>query len=312
MLEILNNILPVFIIIGIGYGAVKSGYLKPGLADNLNALAVRLAVPILLFNAMYNLDFASAFAWPLLVSFYIGAIASFFLTVILARAIFKRRPGEAVAVGFCATFSNTVLLGIPIAERVLGPEIMPLVFGIIALHAPSLYAIGIITMEFAKRDGRGFGRTLSVAGRSIFANPLMVGISGGALLNMLSISLPVPLVASIEMVAKAAIPLALIGIGGALTNYQLKSRLSETVTVSVISLLVHPAIVFVVSYYVLGLQLQYVQVAVIIAAMPPGLNIYIFAVMYDRAVALSASTIIVATMASILTISTWFWIFSWF
>jgi malonate transporter len=290
---------------------VKSGYLKSDLAGNLNALAVRLAIPILLFRAMYSLDFATALHWPLLASFYIGAIASFYLSTLLAKLIFNRRSGEAVAVGFCAMFSNTVLLGVPIAERSLGPEILPLVFGIIAFHAPCIYATGIMTMEFARRDGRGFGQTLMVAGRSIFENPLMIGILSGALFNVLSISLPTPLEASVDMIANAAIPLALVGIGAAMTGYQLKSRLSETVTVSVISLIVHPAIVFVISHYLLGLPLQYVKVGVIIAAMPPGFNIYIFAVMYDRAVALSASTIIVATMASILTISMWLWIFSW-
>ena len=119
MLAILLNILPVFILMGIGWLAVKTGYLKDSLADHLNAFTVRLAVPVLLFRAMVNLDFSQAFNIPTLVGFYSGAIVSFTVGIILARKVWKRRPGEAIAVGFCALFSNTVLLGIPIMLRVL-------------------------------------------------------------------------------------------------------------------------------------------------------------------------------------------------
>lgn len=308
MFEILNTILPVFLIMAIGYLAVRSGYLNHEISDNLNAVTVKLAVPVLLFRAIYHLDFEKAIHWQVLASFYSGAIISFLLAATLARGVFKRRPGEAVAVGFCAMFSNTVLLGIPIAERAFGTDILPLVFGVIAFHAPVLYVIGIISMEFARSDGRSARQTLATAMRSILANSLMIGIVLGAILNKLSVTLPTPIEVAVNMIASAAIPIALIGIGAALTRYEMKSEISETVMVSLMSLIVHPAIVFMISHYFLGLPTPFVQAAVIIAAMPPGMNIYIFALMYNRAIALSASSLIGATVASIFTISGWLWL----
>jgi predicted permease len=47
------------------------------------------------------------------------------------------------------------------------------------------------------------------------------------------------------------------------------------------------------------------RTAVLLAAMPPGMNIYVFAVMYQRAQALAASAILMATAASVVTISLW-------
>ncbi|MCF6320427.1 MAG: AEC family transporter [Rhizobiaceae bacterium] len=310
MLEILFTILPVFIIMATGYGAVKIGYLKSEISDSLNTITVRFAVPVLLFRAIYNLDFKEAIQWPMLAGFYLGATLSFVITILIARVIFKRRPGEAVAVGFFALFSNTVLIVVPLAERAFGPEILPLVFGIIAFHAPSLYAIGMVTMEFARSDGRSVGKTLNVAARSIFANPLMIGILLGAFLNQISLPLPLPVTAAIDMIANAAIPIALIGIGAALTRYKIKSEMSETALVTVMSLIIHPAIALFFTHYLLGLPQQFVQAAVIIAAMPPGMNIYIYAVMYNRAVALSASAIVVATFTSIFTLFGWLWLLS--
>lgn len=307
MFEIVNTILPVFMIIAAGYVVMKTNYLSSTAAEALNTFAARFAVPVLLFRAIYNLEFDATLQWPVLASFYIGVVVSFVIAGLLAKTLFKRRPGEAIAVGFCAFFSNTVMLGLPISERAFGPEILPWVYGIIAFHAPFLYAMGMISMEFARSDGRTIGQTLKVAVGSIFSNPLMIGIVAGAILNKLSVPIPSALEASVEMVASTAIPLALFGIGAVLPRYKMKSELSETAMVTVVSLIIHPTIAFLISYYLLGLQAQYVQVVVIIAAMPPGMNIYIFALMYDRAVALSASTVLVATSASIITITGWLW-----
>ncbi len=293
-----------------GYLAVKTRYLNSEIADSLNTFTVRFAVPVLLFRAIYNLDLENSIQWPILFGFYAGAIASFYITMWIAKIGFKRSPGEAVAVGFCAMFSNSVLLGIPIAERAFGSEILPLVYGIIAFHAPSLYIIGMISMEFSRSDGRKVLQTVNAALKSIFANSLMIGILSGALLNILEIPIPRPLVASINMVAESAIAVALIGIGASLSRYKMKSEMSETAVVSFMSLIVHPAIVFVITFALLDLQKEYVYAAVIVAAMPPGMNIYIFAMMYKRAVALSASALIGANIASIFTISAWIWVLS--
>lgn len=308
MLSILVAVLPVFILIGVGYGAVRTGYLKDNIADALNAFAVRVAVPVLLFRAMATLDFGQAFAPAMLFSFYAGAFVCFAGGIIVARTIFKRRPGEAVAVGFAGTFSNSLLLGLPIVERAYGEATMTAAFGIIALHAPLLYAVGMITMELMRRGGRTVGASLLAATRSILANPLMAGILAGVAVNASGLPMPEPVRAAVDMLAAAAIPVALVGIGAALTRYTLTAALPETLTASAFALVLHPAIAFVLSHYVFGLSSVAVHAAVGLAAMPPGVNIYIFASLYDRAVNLAASTLLLATAMSVVSITVWLYI----
>ncbi|MCB1455636.1 MAG: AEC family transporter, partial [Nitratireductor sp.] len=55
----------------------------------------------------------------------------------------------------------------------------------------------------------------------------------------------------------------------------------------------------------LNLPMEYVRAAVVIAAMPPGMNGYIFAAMYDRAMGVAASSLIVANLLSVFTITAW-------
>lgn len=305
MLTILSTVAPVFILIALGYGAVRSGYLRNEIADYLNAFAIKLAVPALLFTAMVRIDFGQVFSWRVLISFYSGALICFAVGIILARLVFKRRPGESVAVGFAAMFSNSVLLGLPILERAHGQDVMMIGFGIIAFHAPVIYTAGMITMEMMRRDGRPLGVTLQSAGRSLVANPLMAGILAGVTVNLLNIPLPGVIAAPFQMLAAAAIPAALIGMGAALTRYKINEDLPETAMVAALSLVLHPAIAFGLAWGVFDLPKDMVLAIVTIAAMPPGINIYIFATIYDRAVGLAASALLVSTVLSVLSISAW-------
>ena len=75
--------------------------------------------------------------------------------------------------------------------------------------------------------------------------------------------------------------------------------------VSALALCLHPAVAFLVAHYGFGLTGLPLQVAIVLAAMPPGVNIYFFANIYNRAVSLSASVLIVANLLGLLTIPMW-------
>ncbi|MDZ7823828.1 MAG: AEC family transporter [Ahrensia sp.] len=310
MLDIFLAVLPVFILIATGYLAVRLAYMPTTLGDALNQFAIKIAVPTLLFRAMMNLDFQTAFSPGGLISFYTGAFTCFVLGIVLSRIFFARTPGESVSVGFAATFSNSVLLGLAIVERSFGQAALTPVFGVIAFHAPSLYIAGMLTMELMRRDGQPLGLTLRKAAKSIFANPLMIAILAGVVFNLSGLAMPEAPMSAINMLAGAAIPVALVGIGAAMTKYQIRASLSESLMVAVLSLIIHPLIAFALAHYVFELDPQIIRAIVTIAAMPPGMNIYIFAVMYDRAVSLAASAFLICTVLSIATITIWLYVLS--
>lgn len=308
MLQIVLIVLPVFLLIAAGYLAVLLRYLPVAIADALSGFAIKLAVPCLLFTAMIRINFASAFSWQILISFYVGAVVCFVSAILIARTVFKRRPGEAASVGFAATFSNSLLLGVPIVERAHGDDALMFAFGVIAVHAPILYTIGMVTMEIMRRDGKTFTQTAQDAARSIIANPLIVGITFGLLVNVSGINVPEAVNVPIQMLASAAIPAALVGMGAALTRYQVTADLPEIGVVSAFSLVIHPAIAFLLSHVIFDLPEPTVLAIVTVAAMPPGVNIYVFAALYDRAVGLAASALLIATALAMVTVSSWLYI----
>ncbi len=90
MSALLDVILPVFLIIGFGYVAARRGLVSDTAVDALMRYAQNFALPLLLFQNVATLDLGSAFAPPLLLSFYIGAFSGFAFGFLMARFVFHR------------------------------------------------------------------------------------------------------------------------------------------------------------------------------------------------------------------------------
>jgi len=296
---LLDVVLPVFVLLGAGYFATNIG------VDGLMVFTQRFAIPCLLFRATSGLDLNAYLDWRLLFSFYLGAIICFFLGIMGARYIFNRRPGEAVAIGFGALFSNSVMLGLPIMERAFGADALAPNYAIVAFHAPFCYLIGITWMEVTRADGRSAAATSALVVKSMFKNALMIGIALGFAVNLTGFTPPAPVSSAVDLMVQAALPAAIFGLGGVLTRYRVKDNLSQVAMVGVLSLLIHPAIALTLSWQVFDLPVGMVRAAVLTAARAPGVNTYIFASMYNRATGVNSSAVLVLTLISILSVSFW-------
>lgn len=305
MQALLNVILPVFIVLGFGYLAVWRNWFSQAGVDGVMVFTQKFAIPCLLFNAIANLDLDQSFEWRLLSSFYIGALSGFALGVWGARFLFKRNWQDAIAIGFCCLFSNSLLLGLPITERAYGSDALTANFAIIALHSPFCYGVGITAMEIVRARESGGRASLFKVLQAMFSNAMIVGITLGLIVNLLDVSLPGPLSEAIALIARAALPAALFGLGGVLVQYRPQGDLRVALYVCVISLAIHPMITFALSSatYV---SVEATRSAVITAAMAPGVNAYIFANMYGRGQRVAASAVLIATAISIIT--AWMWL----
>jgi len=311
MIAVLEVIGPVFALVGLGYFSVMRGLFPTSGVGGLISFVNNFATPCLLFQAMLHIDFQNAFKFTYLLSFYVGAFSAFTVSFLIARYAFKRPPGQSVAVGFSAYFTNTVLLGLPIIQRAYGDEALPNLYAIIGFHAPLLMSFGMLAMEFARRDGTPMKEAAVQSLSRVARNPLLIGISLGILANISGISLPGVIDDATKMLATAVLPAALFGLGGALNQYKLRDSVGQALISSSLKLILHPAIALVLSHYVFGLDPFLVKVAVLTAAMPAGLNVYIFATFYNRATDIAANTVLCSTVLGVATISGWLLFLGW-
>ena len=296
---------PVFLIIGAGYLSVRFRVLTDDNIHGLMNFAQRVAIPCLLFRAISQLDFETNFDLQFMASFYAGSLCSFFLGLVGARYIFKRSIEDSIAIGFTALFGNTVLIGLAIVERAHGGGALDGTFLLIAFHAPFCYLIGITAMEIAKGGTARVAQACAAVISGMFRNAIMLGILAGLILNFLDISVHGLVGDAVDALKLTALPAALFGLGGILVRYRPEGDIKIIAMVCVLALLVHPTATWLLAVRTFGLELDLVRSSVITAAMAPGINAYIFASMYERARRVAASSVLVGTALSIITVSAW-------
>ena len=304
MSDLLEVILPVFLVIGFGYAAAWKLGLKEAAVDGLMSFAQGFAFPVLLFRGISRLHLGDTFDPTMLGAFYTGVVVGFFAGLLGARYLFHRPWEDSVAVAFTAAFSNGGLLGLPITERAYGAEALSYNFAIIAFHAPFVYMLSVTAMEIVRAGGRSVGATLLSVVRSMAKNPFVIGIGLGAIANVTHLPIPGPVAGAVDMIAAAAIPTALVGLGGVLYRYRPEGDLKLVAWIAGVSLVVHPAVVYGLAQ-AFDLSLGATRSAVLMAAMAPGVNSYVFANMYGVAKRVAATAVLVATGLSIVTIWVW-------
>ncbi|MDE0110938.1 MAG: AEC family transporter [Albidovulum sp.] len=305
MHALLEVTLPVFIIIGAGYVSVLKKFFSPSDVNSLMAFAQRFAIPCLLFNAISKLRLGENFDAGIIASFYISSTICFFLGILGAILIFGRTKEDAICIGFAAFFGNTVLLGLSIVDRAYGQSSMPAAYLIAAIDAPYCYILGITAMAIAQKGGRSILENMRSIIVSVFRNSFMVAIFLGFAVNAANIELPRVLTDSLDMISVAALPAALFALGGILVEYKPEGDLKVISMVCLLSLVAHPALAWLFSSQLLGLEHKIVRSATVMSAMAPGVNAYIFANMYDRAKRVAASSVLIGTVLSIATASVW-------
>ena len=306
MSALLDVIIPVFLIIGFGYCTVWARLFSIDTIDGLMKFSQNFAIPVLLFNSIAKVDLVNIFDLNLFFSFYVGAMAGFLIGFFGSHYLFNRSLEDSVAIGFCCLFSNTVMLGLPITERAYGEDALQHNFAIVSIHAPFCYFLGITVMELVKSSEKSISKKSVVILRAMFSNALVVGIILGFLVNICGIILAESIQASIDMITAVALPAALFGMGGVLYQYRPAGDIGPIIMICTISLLIHPAIVWLTGS---NLELTDMQLrsAVITAAMAPGINTYVFANMYGKAKRVASTGVLLSTALSIGTV--WLWLY---
>jgi predicted permease len=304
MQALIDVILPVFIVVGFGYLVVWRGLFSTSAVDGLMSYTQNFAIPCLLFIALIQIDLSQAYSLKLMSSFYIGAASGFALGFLGARYLFRRSAQDSVAIGFVSLFSNSVMMGLAITERAYGVEALVANFAIVSMHAPFCYFVGITAMEIAKSDGESIGKVASNVVRSMMKNALFIAIILGLMINIMNVTLPKATLDGAHMIAQTALPAALFGMGGVLYQYRPEGDFGPIAWVVGISLLIHPAIVWMLGQ-IWNLSVSELRSAVLTSAMAPGINCYIFASIYNRAKRVAASGVLIATSLSVFTIWVW-------
>lgn len=303
MTALLDVIAPVFGILGLGFLAARGRLLDTAGVKGLVLFVFNFAIPVLLFRSMAGMEFPEEIPWSFLGAFYLGALTVYAAGMALAKWGYGKPLEEQAIFGMAAGFSNTVLLGIPIVLTALGPEAALPLFLIIGFHSAILMPVTVALIHLGRGEGVSASEQAGYVVTEIVKNPIVMGLFLGLLANAVGLDLPGPLDRLTELLGGAAVPCALFAMGASLAAYPAGSDTAPAAVLATLKLVVHPLIVWVMVGPVLGLEGIWVPTAVVMAAMPTGVNVYLFGARYDAAPSVAARTVLLASAVSVVTLS---------
>ena len=308
MNAILITVVPVFLLIGLGYLAARFKLMEGAGVVGLNNFVFLFAIPALLFRTAMKVDIGASAPWRLWAA-YFGAMAIIWLlAVLISPKIPSLRPAGGAAAAMGSSFGNLVMMGIPLSFAHYGEAAVVPAALIVAIHAPVHWFIATLRAEWVGRGGGSLAATLKELVLSLAKNPIVMALVAGALWGATGLGLHPIADRTITMLGGAGGPAALFALGLSLAAFGLKGHMRGVSIILVLKMAVFPLVAAIMAFKVFDLPPLTASIIVLFACLPPGANAYLFATRYKASVAPVSGAIGVGTFVALFSVTAVLWL----
>lgn len=242
LLICLNAIVPIFLVIGVGYLAKCGGIIRETEVPRMNAVAFKVFMPLMCFYNVYHSQLSSALRPALFVFTFAAILVVFALSLLFAvRRVGDRSRRSVVVQGLYR--SNYLILGVPFVAGLVGEDELGVAAVMGALIAPTFNVLAVILLE----SYNGKKPSTAKLALDIAKNPLILGSLAGLLFLVLGVTLPTPLESAVRDMSRVATPLLLFLLGAFFHFGDAREHWRELAAVSVGRLIVIPGVVLCVA-----------------------------------------------------------------
>jgi malonate transporter len=261
----------------------------------LNKVAFFGASPALLFTVLADSDISVLFSGVLLVAL-LSFVSVALVYAVVARLLFTRDVGRIAIGASTSGYSNVNNIGLPVAVYVIGDAqfVGPMIMLQLLVLAPVLLGI----LDVVRAGKASFWGIVTQPLR----NPILIASVLGAVVSATGLEIPDPVLAPIEILGGAAVPLMLLAFGISLGGDRPLapgSGRKEVLLATALKSFAAPAIAFVLARYAFGLSDELVYACTIMGALPTAQNMYQYALRYQTAQVVARDVILLTTLLSL-------------
>lgn len=306
---VFSALLPVVFLTAIGFIAGRVGWIRAEATKDLSNLVFGVLTPALLFRAMGSVHIEHLNFKP--VALYFVAIGVLYTLVFVTQG----RNTRAAVLGLAATFSNTVMIGIPLVGLAYGQTALVMLFTLISVHALILLTVATIVLEVmeahqiaatqvaaAEAPKRHVLQTVLTAIKNGIIHPVPLPIILGLLFAQTGWVIPDVIDRPLQLLGNAFGPIALLLVGATLAQVRVGPHLRAALGISFLKNLVLPALVA-AACWLAGLRGLDLTVMIVAASLPMGANVFLFAQRYQVAQDLVTASMAVSTALGLVTIT---------
>lgn len=303
MENILNVTLPFFALIGCGFAAARFRLFPVDAIGGLNAFVWYFALPSLVFRGIALRPVAEILDLPYVAAWAVAGWSVYILVGLVGRLLFSSPFGVCLLQGQGAELSNIGYMGLPllialVGEKAAVPAILAMLTDMVLIQTPTM-----ALLEIARnRDGHPLATAGKVL-RGFASNPLVLAVAVAAAVAALQVHVPVPVDAFTKILGQAAGPCALFAIGAKLAGQPVADRFSEVALMAAGKLFLHPLAVWVSTALLFGMTTERITIAVLLAALPIGGNLFVVAQTFGIYSARSSTAILVSTAVAVVSFS---------
>lgn len=303
MLAILNITLPLFLLIGVGYSAVKLGFLTLEHNRGLGSYVLNFAYPALVFNAISTLDITSAFIYEYVLIYGGLTILLYWAGVIISLKVLGKKTVQSALNGLGLIFCNTAFLGYPVLAQVIGPE-QAAIFLSMNLVFENLLGVlpTILICELSSGKKKNVFKLLLMVLRKIISSPPIIAILSGIIFSLAGFGVAEPIRKTFAMLSIAAAPVALFAIGANLNAIRFRSSIKAAIPISLGKLVLFPSLVF-LGFKLYGVDDPTTMMSAVLLASSPTATVYaLLGIQYGEG-GRASGNLIVMTLASFISLS---------
>lgn len=300
----INATLPVFLVIVLGYVLMQTKMLNENFVTVANKFNFQVTLPFLVFKDISSANVRENFDLKF-VLFCAGATTLCFFTIWGVTKLFVKDTSIHGAFVQASFRSSAAVMGIAFIQNIYGNSGMApmMIIGSVPLY--NIFSVIVLTME-ANEEVQGYDR-IKKAMLGILTNPIIIGILLGLLVSISGITFPTVVNKTVQSIASMASPLALIAIGAGFEGKKALGKIKPTIWVAAIKL-VFQTMVFLPIACMMGFRTEKLIAILIMLAAPTTPSCYIMAKNMKNDGVLTASSVVVTTLCSSVTLTLWIYI----
>jgi len=296
MIEIFLIVLPVFLVIGLGFSLKGTGLVGEEFLVHLNRLVYFVALPLMFFHKIAQAEFSASFN-PLL-------LAGVFVIIIVLCAVsylftgIRNYPAPVRGAFSQASFrGNLVYVALPIIYNAYGEAGFAVAGILIGFMTPLVNGLSILVLLLPQRKS-STELTTSFWVHQILLNPLIVSSFLGIIWSFFGLPIPEVLNRTFDLITGMAMPLALIVIGASFSVRELRGDMGLSIVVCAVKLLLMPVMAGAL-LLLLGVRGVELGVGVLLTGAPAASAAYILAQQLKSDAELTSSIIMFSTLVSV-------------
>lgn len=307
MIDVLNLALPYFGLIFLGFACGKFRSIpEDGLAW-MNFFIVYVALPSLFYRIVAKTPLEELTRVSYVIATSLGTAAAFGIAFAISL-IARERMQNATIAGLAGGYGNIGYMGPGLALSTLGPQAAAPVALIFCFDSILLFSLVPLLMAIAGTEKKSFAENALLVVRRILLHPFIVATMLGVISAALHFEPPVALDRLMQFLQNAAAPCALFVLGVTVALRPLQRIPREVPVIVMVKLVAHPILVLAILSLFGPFPETWIYAAVLMAALPPALNVFILARQYDCWVEEASSSVLIGTVISVLTLTSVMWI----